>query len=311
MAIYTCTMNLAIDLVIETDQLVNGKVNRSNSSDIQANGKGVNVSIIFQKLGLNSHALGFSAGFTGDYIADQLIEVGIAQSFIQVPGITRINVFTTVNQTGQEFKLVNPGPTVPLAAQEKLLEQVSKLSKGDYLIVSGSLPSGVSETILEAIAHICATRQVHLVYDVSHPMVLNCLSYRPYLIKPNDEELAEWFGVERIDEEQLTAYMRKLQAAGSQRVLLSLGEKGALYLDENGSIYRSNAPKGKVVNTACSGDTLLATFLAGLIKGEDLFNVLSKSVAAGSSTAFTSGLTDFKDVMDLQKQIIVTKEEKQ
>lgn len=309
MAIYTCTMNLAIDLVIETEQLVDGKVNRTLSNDIQANGKGINVSFILKQLGIDNQALGFSAGFTGQYIADVVTEKGIKQSFISVPGQTRINVFTKVRETGEEFKLVNAGPQVSLEAQEMLLAQIRLLKKDDFLVVSGSLPMGVKSDILLDIAKICNQNGVNVILDVSDPILLDCLAYKPYLVKPNDEELAEWFDVDLFLENNISEYIERLQKLGAQRILLSLGEQGAKYRDSDGTIYSCNAPKGEVVNTACSGDTLLATFLAGIVQNQPIEAVLSKSVAAGSSTAFRSGLTDFNDVPILQQQIIVKKEE--
>lgn len=310
MAVYTCTMNLAIDLFIETDKMIPFTVNRTRNSDIQANGKGVNVSLVLKQLGIESCAMGFSAGFTGKYIADYLADKGISNSFVDVEGLTRINVFTKVNDEKLEYKLVNQGPFVKQEAQQVLLTQVANLKVDDYLVVSGSLPMGMEPTILVQIAKLCHEKKVHLILDVSHPIIMDCLAYHPYLIKPNEEELAEWFNCGVINEEEdFLRYGSKLIQKGASAVLISLGADGAIYLDDNGLYYRSNAPCGKVVNTACAGDTLLGTFLAEKLKGRSTVDCLSKSVAAGSSTAFRSGITDFSDVDNLQKEITVIKKE--
>ncbi|GMA08756.1 tagatose-6-phosphate kinase [Tetragenococcus halophilus subsp. flandriensis] len=308
MAFYTCTLNLAIDLFIETDELNPFVVNRTKDDDIQANGKGVNVSLILKMLGIDSTALGFQAGFTGNYIEEFLQEKQINADFVEVPGFTRINVFTQVNQTKEEYKLVNKGPTISKEAIQKLLDQISELQAGDYLCVSGSFPQGVPSSILVDIAKICYERKVHLIIDSSYLDVMDCLTYQPFLLKPNEEELALWFDKEVKTHEDYIFYGRKLLQQGAKNVLISLGSEGAILLNKEG-VFWGNTPKGKVVNTACSGDTLLGTYLAGILNDKAIEDNLKLSLAAGSSTAFRKGLTDFSDVDDLQTQITIQKEE--
>lgn len=308
MAFYTCTLNLAIDLFIETDELKPFVVNRTKDDDIQANGKGFNVSLVLKMLDIDSTALGFQAGFTGNYIEDFLHEKQIDTGFIEVPGMTRINVFTKVNQTNEEYKLVNRGPNVPEDAVQSLLEQINRLQEGDYLCVSGSFPQGVSSSILVDMAKICQDRKVHLIIDSSYLDVMDCLSYQPFLLKPNEEELALWFDAEINSQEDYVYYGNELLKAGAENVLISLGGDGAVLLNKEG-VFFGNSPKGEVVNTACSGDTLLGTFLAGILKEKNTEDNLKLSLAAGSSTAFRKGLTDFSDVAELQRQITISKEE--
>lgn len=305
-AIYTCTMNLAIDLFIETESLIPKVVNRTIDDDVQANGKGANVSIILKKLGIDNTAIGFSGGFTGKYIQDFLSENQISTHFIDVPGLTRINVFTQVNEESTEYKLVNRGPYISPKKLEALLSVVRSIQKDDYLFVSGSFPQGVSPDILIEISQIAQKNKFHLIIDSNYNQVMDCLVYKPFLLKPNEEELAEWFGVKEITIDTAPAYLKKLIEKGAQRVLLSLGAEGSIYMDDEVLLY-GNAPKGKVINTACAGDTLLATFVKGLIKEEDLEDTLKYSIAAGSSTAFSKGLTDFNDVEQLTDQIEINK----
>ncbi|WP_313630500.1 1-phosphofructokinase [Enterococcus devriesei] len=307
MSIYTCTMNLAIDLFIETDTMNPFTVNRTKDDDIQANGKGVNVSLILKMLGVATTALGFRAGFTGNYIEDYLREKEISTDFIEVPGMTRINVFTQVNQTKEEFKLVNQGPIIPNEKIQIFLEQIKGLSLGDYLCISGSLPRGVKPEILIEISRICHERGIHLIIDSSYQEVMDCLLYHPFLLKPNEEELESWFGQVINTEEAYLFYGQQLLEAGAQNVLLSLGGEGAILFSQD-RILRGNSPKGRVVNTACAGDTLLGTFLAGYLTNQSMEETLRKSLAAGSSTAFRKGLTDFSDVDELSKQIKIKEE---
>lgn len=307
MSIYTCTMNLAIDLFIETEEMHPFMVNRTKEDDIQANGKGVNVSLVLKMLDFPSTALGFSAGFTGKYIEDYLQQKQIQTDFIEVPGMTRINVFTQVNQTGEEYKLVNQGPEIPQTAVHNFLNQIRALQAEDYLCVSGSLPRGLSPKVLIEISRICQEKGIHLIIDSSDQEVMDCLPYRPFLLKPNEEELSSWFGRKMVTDEDYFVYGQRLVELGAENVLLSLGEKGAILFTKD-RVFRGNSPKGKVVNTACAGDTMLGAFLAGYMNRRPLDEMLRKSIAAGSSTAFRKGLTDFLDVEELSKQIKIREE---
>lgn len=307
MSIYTCTMNLAIDLFIETEEMRPFMVNRTKEDDIQANGKGVNVSLVLKMLDFPSTALGFSAGFTGKYIEDCLQKKQIQTEFIEVPGMTRINVFTQVNQTGEEYKLVNQGPEIPQAAVHNFLNQIRALQAEDYLCISGSLPRGLSPKVLIEISRICQEKGIHLIIDSSDQEAMDCLPYRPFLLKPNEEELSSWFGRKMVTDEDYFVYGQRLVELGAENVLLSLGEKGAILFTKD-RVFRGNSPKGKVVNTACAGDTMLGAFLAGYMNRRPLDETLRKSIAAGSSTAFRKGLTDFLDVEELSKQIKIKEE---
>ncbi|EEV53450.1 1-phosphofructokinase [Enterococcus faecium 1,231,410] len=300
-------MNLAIDLFIETEEMHPFMVNRTKEDDIQANGKGVNVSLVLKMLDFPSTALGFSAGFTGKYIEDYLQQKQIQTEFIEVPGMTRINVFTQVNQTGEEYKLVNQGPEIPQAAVHNFLNQIRVLQAEDYLCVSGSLPRGLSPKVLIEISRICQEKGIHLIIDSSDQEAMDCLPYRPFLLKPNEEELSSWFGRKMVTDEDYFVYGQRLVELGAENVLLSLGEKGAILFTKD-RVFRGNSPKGKVVNTACAGDTMLGAFLAGYMNRRPLDETLRKSIAAGSSTAFRKGLTDFLDVEELSKQIKIREE---
>lgn len=296
--IYTCTMNLAIDLFIETEELVKEKVNRTLHDEIQANRKGVNVSLILDQLGIKSTVLGFSGGFTGRYIADFLQQKPIKTELIEILGMTRINVFTKVKKEQTEYKLVNRGPLISKVAQTELLEKIA----GDILCLSGSLPQGVSEEILLLISELCAKKQVKLILDTSSEVVMQCLANKPYLLKPNEQELATWFGKTELSFTEAVDCAKKLKARGAQNILLSLGKDGALLLTQKHCL-KAKAPKGTVVNTAGAGDTMLGTFLGEILQGTDEVEALRKSVAAGSSTAFRRGLTDFSDVIELMEQV--------
>lgn len=295
-------MNLAIDLFIKTAQMLPSEVNRTDEAVYMPNGKGVNVSFILKKLGIDSTATGFKAGFTGQFIEEELQKAGIQTQFVTVDGITRINVFTQVVATNEEFKLVNQGPSVTPEQEASLLAIVEKMNADDILFVSGSHPEGITRATYEKIAKASEKRGFKFILDTSASFVPELLGHKPYLIKPNDEELAEWFGLRDISLEKIKECGHKLLEKGAQNVLVSLGEKGAILFTPTETI-QVTAPTGEVVNTACAGDTLLATFVGSTLLGLSNEEALIKAVAAGSSTAFRPGLTDFSDVPTLMQQI--------
>ncbi|WP_412989799.1 1-phosphofructokinase [Pediococcus siamensis] len=303
--IYTLTLNPAIDLFIDTKAMQPNVVNRTENYEIQANGKGVNVSFILKRLGIENCALGIGGGFTLNYIEEVLNAARIKNEFVHVKAPTRINVFTHVQDENQEYKLVNKGPRADPEQIEALLTILRGLESTDILSLSGSFSEGIAPTILVEIAQIAQERRFKLVLDTSYQEVMETLMYHPYLIKPNDHELASWFGLTTIPKrDELIELGKTLVTKGAENVLISLGGEGALFMNHQ-QVFYGNAAKGTVVNTAGSGDTMLGTFLGGLITKKGAKENLRRALAAGSDTAFQSWITDFKRVPELEKQIQV------
>lgn len=300
--IYTCTLNPAVDLFVELDTLTPDVVNRTNAEDYIPNGKTINISFILNRMGVDNKALGYIGGFTGNFIKTELENQGIQTDFIEVDGITRINTFIRANE--QEYKIVNRGPVIPENKVNELLEKIGDILSGSVLFVSGSLPRGVKDDIFVEIAKICHQNKVKLVLDISSKRLLDCLSYQPFIIKPNEEELAFIFDKKQLTKEEIMELGQNLVEQGAQQVLISLGEKGSLYISKE-KMIRVTSPKGKVVNTACAGDALLGSFCGKLIQGVTLEEALMFASATGASTAFTSGLSDLSDVHELMKQITI------
>lgn len=301
--IYTLTMNPAIDLFIDTQKMKPNQVNRTKSYDIQANGKGINVSFILKRLGVDNIALGVGGGFTIDYISSCLKQSNINNVFYPSNGITRINVFTRVEDEKREYKLVNPGPPLKSTTEDLLLSKIKQLNSDDILSMSGSLPQGVTPKFIEKIAKISTENNFKFVLDTSVPGISNIFQYEPYLIKPNDVELFGYFDMPyKKSILQCAQLAKKAISKGVQNVLVSLGEKGALFVNKDKILF-GNAPKINVLNTAGSGDTMLGSFLAGKVqKLSDEYN-LTRSIAAGSDTARSKWITDFKNTNKLEEQI--------
>lgn len=293
--LYTVTLNPAIDLVIVTKELKPDTVNRTDRFELQPNGKGVNVSFILKKLGISNVATGIGGGFTLDYVKEGLEKQGVHTEFLKVKDPTRVNVFTRVLGESKEYKEVNPGPKINEEIQADFLSLLDKkLVKEDILIVSGSFSTGIKPSYLVKIAQLCDAKGVKLIIDSSYPEVLQTLQYHPFLLKPNDSELAGYFSESMpLSDEKVVNLARKLINRGCQNVLVSLGEKGAALITKE-KAYFGNAPKIRVLNTAGAGDTILGTFIGKYLVNGQMRDALKWAIAAGSDTASRSGLTDFK-----------------
>lgn len=293
--IFTVTLNPAIDLVIVTKELKPNIVNRTESFELQPNGKGVNVSFILKKLGIDNVATGIGGGFTLDYVKEGLEKQGIHTEFLKVEEPTRVNVFTRVLNEGQEYKEVNPGPLIGKAVQSKFLKLLEEeLEKEDIVVVSGSFATGISPRFLIKIAQICEKKQSKLIIDSSYREVLETLQYHPFLLKPNDDELARYFNEKTpLDDKTVVRLAHKLIDKGCENVLVSLGERGAALITKE-KAYFGNAPKINVLNTAGAGDTMLGTFIGKYLINGQFDEALKWAIAAGSDTASRVGLTDFE-----------------
>ena len=292
--IYTVTLNPAIDLVIVTKKLEPKVVNRTEKFELQPNGKGVNVSFILKQLGIDSVATGIGGGFTLDYVISGLTEKGIKTNFLKVKEPTRVNVFTDVLDEGTEYKQVNPGPVVSSDKQDQFLDYLeSTVTKDDMVVVSGSFSRGIKPDFLVQLAQLVQKQGAKFVIDSSYLEVIDTLKYRPFLLKPNDSELAAFFNYEgEMTAAKTVELAQKLIKLGCQNVLVSLGADGAAFINKYHVLF-ANAPQIQVVNSACAGDTMLGTFIAFLEKNKPVSAALKMAVAAGSDTASRTGLTDF------------------
>ena len=286
--IYTITFNPAIDYVVNIDKLNLGITNRSTSESYYYGGKGINVSTILCNLGIKNKALGFVAGFTGDAIEKGAKDAGIDTDFIHLEnGISRINIKI---KSSEETEINCQGPHITDKDIEKLFSQLDELKEGDTLILAGSIPNSLPQDIYENILAKLSDRNIRFVVDATQKLLMNVLKYRPFLIKPNRQELSEMFGVEINTQEDIIKYGKKLQEMGAVNVLVSLGGDGALLIDEYSEIHTMGTVKDKVINTVGSGDSMVAGFIAGYSSKNDYDYALKLGTACGCATAFLPGL---------------------
>lgn len=299
--IYTVTFNPAIDYVVRMDEIIPGAVNRTRGEEVFYGGKGINVSVVMRNMGVENTALGFIAGFTGDAIEKYLTKLGIKTDFIKLnAGISRINVKI---KAGEETEINGQGPEISDEAIGALMDKIDGLSAGDTLILAGSVPKSLPDDIYERIMSRLDGKGVEIVVDATGNLLVNVLKYRPFLIKPNNHELSEIFGIEIKTEDELIEYAKKLQDMGARNVLISRAGDGAILVPENGEPLKSGAPKGKVVNSVGSGDSMVAGFVIGYMKSGDYGEALKLGTACGSATAFSPGLAEKDLVEELLKTL--------
>ena len=299
--IYTVTFNPALDYILELDKLEIGKIQKSKTELILPGGKGINVSTVLTNLEIDNIALGYKAGFVGAELERLLRNMKVKTDFIDLEeGNSRINV----KISGEEETAINTnGPQISVNKILELLEKLKTLNENDYLVLSGSIPSSIKDDIYEKICSIVKKQNVKIVVDATKNLLVQALKYNPFLIKPNNEELGEIFGVEIHTKEDAYVYGKKLKEMGAQNVLVSMGKIGAALIDEAGQEYFIKSPEGKRVNTVGSGDSMVAGFIAGFLKYNNYNDALRMGVSAGSASALSKYLATKEEVYNLFNNI--------
>ena len=299
--IYTVTFNPSLDYIASCDDFVLGKTNRTSKEIMLPGGKGINVSIVLRNLGIENTALGFLAGFTGDEIKRLIEKDGIKNEMIFVEnGFSRINVKLRSNE---ESELNGMGPLIDKKSIEKLFNKFDEIKNGDTLVLAGSIPSCMSQTMYSDILEYLKDRNINVVVDATKDLLLNVLSYKPFLIKPNNHELGELFNINISSKEDAITYAKKLQEKGARNVLVSMAKDGAILVDENGEVYKGEAPNGKVKNSVGAGDSMVAGFLYGYHKFNSYNEAFKYGVACGSASAFSENLATFSEIENLYKSL--------
>lgn len=295
--IFTVTLNPSIDYVVRLDKLTSGITNRTTSEEYYFGGKGINVSCVLAELGLDSTAYGFVAGFTGEAIEKGIRNDRIITDFIKLKhGISRINIKI---KAGEETEINCQGPHIDDSELERLLQKIDRIANGDTLVIAGSIPNTMPDDVYERMLERISRKDVKIVVDATKQLLVNSLKYKPFLIKPNRQELSEIFGTEVKTEEDIEKYAKELQKMGAKNVLISLGGEGAMLIDENGEKHKAGVLKEKVINTVGSGDSMVAGFVAGYEKEHSYPYALKLGSVCGNATAFLSGLATREKIDEL------------
>lgn len=299
--IYTVTFNPCLDYIVSVDNFTLGRVNRTTKELVYPGGKGINVSLVLQNLGMESTALGFTAGFTGTEIERALQEWGCYTDFIRISeGMSRINLKLRSNE---ESEINGQGPEISKEALEALYRKLDAMSSEDVLVLAGSIPGSMPDSSYELIMERVEKKNMKVVVDATGDLLVNVLKYHPFLIKPNNHELEEIFHVPMDSNETIITYAKKLQEMGARNVLISMAGDGAILVSEDGMVRQSPAPKGKVVNSVGAGDSMVAGFLTGFLTTGKYEEAFYMGIATGSASAFSERLATRPEVEGILKQI--------
>lgn len=299
--IYTVTFNPSLDYIVSVNDFQLGLTNRTDSELLLPGGKGINVSTVLGNLGIESTALGFVAGFTGDEVVRRLEKLGVQSGFIRIEeGLTRINVkLRSVEGT----EINGQGPVIGKEKVQQLMAQLDRLGDGDVLFLSGSIPPSMPDDAYQKIMEQLRGRKIQIVVDATKELLLNVLPYRPFLIKPNNHELGEIFKADLKSREEVVPYGKKLREMGAQNVLVSMAGEGAVLIAANGEVYDAPAPKGTLVNGVGAGDSMVAGFMAGWLEKQDYEYAFQLGVAAGSASAFSDHLATAEEIQRVYAQV--------
>ncbi len=298
--IYTVTFNPSLDYILDLSELNMNHVNRTSAERILPGGKGINVSIVLHNLGVDNKAICFISGFTGDALKTLLQQRDMNADYINISqGLTRINVKL---RSGGETEINGQGPEIKSEDIAELYEKLGYLDEEDYLVLAGSLPDTMSKSTYMDIMQMLQYNNSKIIVDATGELLLNVLPYKPFLVKPNNHELGNLFGVEVNTREDAVKYAKKLIEKGARNVLVSMSASGAVMVTEDGNVYEADAPHGEVKNSVGAGDAMLAGFLAGYIKYGDFDKAFKLGICAGSASAFSEEMATRDEVMKLYEE---------
>ncbi len=300
---YTITLNPAVDMLTKAENFSLGKLNRTAEAVYVVGGKGINISMLLNNIEKDTVALGFVAGFTGYYIKEELKKLGVKTDFVETSGQTRINIKLT---TETETEINGQSSAVTEKNLAQFYEKLDNLTAEDTVFLSGNIILGMTTEDFVNIAKIVKEKKATLVVDSNKDLVLETLKYNPFVVKPNEFELGEMFGVEIKTQEDLLFYARKLQQLGAKNVLVSRGGNGAILLTEENEVLSVGVAKGEIVSTVAAGDSMLAMFVAKYDETKDYKQALKYASAAGGATSFSAGVGSKQLIEKLVTQLEIT-----
>lgn len=303
--IYTVTLNPAVDYYMDMNKLEEGELNKVNNSYTLAGGKGINVSKVLKNFGIESMALGFCGGFTGEYIRADLNKYGIKDNFILLEEDTRINV--KIKTEKKETEIMGKSPKILKQNIDALLSIVDSIEDNDILVLSGSVPSSVKEDIYkDIIDKIKSKNNVRVILDSRENAFKIAVKEKVFLTKPNKKELSEYFGKDIRSVYDIIVYAQQLVKDGSENVIVSLGKEGSIIVNKD-EAYIGNAPDGELISSVGAGDAMVAGIVYGISQNLNIIDAYKYAIASGTATAFSEGLTTFESMNNLLDKVEVKK----
>lgn len=301
--IYTVTLNPSIDYIVRLENIELGSVNRMDSDDKYAGGKGINVSRILKRLDIANTATGFIGGFTGRFVKEGLVDEGIATNFVEVADDTRINVKI---KAGEETEINGAGPSISAEKLAELEAILAGLTSQDTVVFAGSAPSSLGNTVYNTLIPIAKKAGAEVVCDFEGQTLLDSLAHEPLLVKPNNHELADIFGVELNSLADIEKYAREILAKGAKNVIISMAGDGALLVTPEAA-YFAKPIKGQVKNSVGAGDSMVAGFTGEFVKSADPVEALKWGVACGTATTFSDDLATAEFIKETYEKVEVQK----
>lgn len=299
--IYTLTLNPSIDYVLRIEQFDDGKTIRSKSEEKYPGGKGIMVSKLLKNLGAKSINIGFLGGFTGEFIKNKLEKLGIDEEFTKISDDSRINVKLKYDT---ETEINAQGPQIKEEEIEDFLNYLDDLEEDDFVIISGSIPKSLGDDFYRVIVNLLEMNNVRFALDTSGKKLFKLSSYKPFLVKPNKDELSEIFEDKIDSDEKIVKYARKLIDQGAENVIVSLGKDGSMFVDNN-IAYKAKPIEGKLINSVGSGDSMVAGYIYGYMKGLSKIDSYKLAIACGSATAFSPDIAEKSLIYQILEKVEV------
>ena len=283
----TVTLNAAVDTTYSVENFALDQVNRVGSKQALPGGKGINVARIANTLGAKVQATGFVAGQNGKFIQHELVREGIRNSFLEVAGESRVCLAIIDPVANTQTELLESGPSIPQEAFDSFAKHLLSITaEGSLVVFSGSLPGGLDSDAYAKLIEMLPEKKVIL--DTSGPALKAGIAARPFMVKPNEDELAALFGKPVGDIPQVLEAGEKILQRGVEVVVISLGARGAVAM-QGREKYLATPPRLQPVSTVGCGDSLVAGMAVSFLRGESLADALRMGSACGAANALVPG----------------------
>lgn len=299
--IYSVTLNPSIDFIVRVEKFQEGETNRAFADEFYAGGKGIMVSKLLKNIGTSCRNLGFLGGFTGKFIEDNLNLLNIEHDFVKVKENTRINVKL---KSEQETEINCKGPNISEIEIQEFLKKIKSIKENDFVILSGSIPSSLGDDFYIKIIEILKENKVNFALDSSGEAFSKSLEYKPFLIKPNRDEISEYAGKKMEDYKEIINFTRENLLNKAEHIIISMGGEGALYIAKEYSLF-AKALKGKLINSVGAGDSVVAGFVDSVLKGKPIEKAFKFAIACGTATAFSEDIGELDFIEEIKSKIII------
>lgn len=304
--IITVTLNPAVDKTVEINDFAINSVNRVSTVQLDAGGKGINVSKVILSLVGKSKAIGFLGGRAGNFIKSYLDEMGIENDFIVVKGETRTNLKIVDPLQHTNTDINEMGPEITTEDINQMDHYISQsVDEKSVIVFSGSVPPNVSQDIYQKWIYQAKEKGAKTILDADGELMRMGIEAGPYLIKPNIHELERLLARKITSIEEAIECSRNIMGKyGIGIVAVSMGEKGALFLNKEATIFAKGITVD-VKSTVGAGDSMVAALAYAIDEGYAFEKAVTLAVAAGTANVMTYGTesSSLEVILELEKKV--------